>query len=279
MLYCGAIFSRVNFSESAAPPTSSGTRIPASRRSRGGGDHLLRAFHQQAGKADGVGLMLLVRADQIFGRNFDAEIHHVVAVVFQDDLDEIFADVVDVALHRGENHLGALFGVGFLHELLEMIDGGLHRFGGLQHFGDDQLVVVEQPADFGHSGHQRAVDDVERGHAFGELAIEIGDEAVLRAFEDVIRQALIERQIFGARFLARAGGAEMFGDGGDVKLIDGGFLLARSARASRQGRREAASACGCVVGDFSWDAIEEQIFGRACARARGSKGSARCARR
>ena len=44
-------------------------------------------------------------------------------------------------------------------------------------------------------GHQRAVDDVERRRAFGALAVEVGDQAVLGAFDDVVRQALIERQI------------------------------------------------------------------------------------
>ena len=166
----------------------------------GGDDHLLRAFYQQAGKADGVGLMFAMGANQFLGRNFDAEVDHVVAVIFQNDLDEIFADVVDVALHRGEHYFGALFGVGFLHELFEMADGGFHGFGGLQNFGDDQLVVVEQPADFGHSGHQRAVDDVERRVAFGAFAIEIVNQAVFGAFENVIREALVERQVGGASF-------------------------------------------------------------------------------
>ena len=61
--------------------------------------------------------------------------------------------------------------VGFLHELLEVIHGGFHRFGGLQHFSDDQFVVVEQAAHFGHSCHQRAVDDVEWRRAFCALSI------------------------------------------------------------------------------------------------------------
>ena len=36
--------------------------------------------------------------------------------------------------------------------------------------------------------------------AFGALAVEIGDQAVLGAFDDVVGQALVERQV-GARFL------------------------------------------------------------------------------
>ena len=44
--------------------------------------------------------------DQLLGRHLDAEVHDPVAVVLEDDLDEVLADVVDVALHGGE-HDGA----------------------------------------------------------------------------------------------------------------------------------------------------------------------------
>ena len=47
------------------------------------------------------------------------------------------------------------------------------------------------------------------------------NQAVLGAFDDVIRQALIERQIGGLLLFLLAGPAEMFGDGRDVELIDG----------------------------------------------------------
>ncbi len=106
------------------------------------------------------------------------------------------------------------------------VDGGLHGFGGLQDFGYDQFVVVEQAADFGHAVHQRAVDDIEGLRAFLELQVQVRDQAVLGAFDDVARQAHVEGK-FGdddARFLA--GAAEVFGDGGDVELIDGDFLFA-----------------------------------------------------
>ena len=43
--------------------------------------------------------------------------------------------------------VGAL---GLLHERFEIGDRGLHRLGALQHLGDDELVVVEEPADFVH---------------------------------------------------------------------------------------------------------------------------------
>ena len=85
----------------------------------------------------------------------------------------------------------------FSMNCFEIADRGLHGFGRLQHFGHNQLVVVEQPPDFRHAGHQRTVDDVERPGAFGALQVEIGDEAVLGAFDDVVGEALVERQIGG----------------------------------------------------------------------------------
>ena len=80
---------------------------------------------------------------------------------------------MDIALDGGEHDLAARGGVGLLHELLEVGDGGLHGLGRLQHLGHDQLVVVEQPADLRHAGHQRAVDDVERRRALLALAVQI----------------------------------------------------------------------------------------------------------
>ena len=63
--------------------------------------------------------------------------------------------------------------------------------------------------------------------AFGSLAIEIGNQAVLGAFDDVVGQALVERQIGGLLLFSFARLAEMVGDSRDVELIDRDFLLAR----------------------------------------------------
>ena len=93
------------------------------------------------------------------------------------------------------------------------------------------LLLNSRP-DFGHAGHQRTVDDVERRGALGALAVQVGNQAVLGAFDDVVRQALVERQILRALLHARAGLAEMLGDGRDVELVDGRLLLRRSAAAN-----------------------------------------------
>ncbi len=192
----------------------------------------------------------------------DAEVHHCVAVVRQDDVDEVLADVVDVALDGGKDDGAAGGGVGLLHELFEMTDCGLHRFSRLEDFGDDQLVVIEEPADFGHAGHERAVDDIERGCAFGALEIEVGDEAVLGAFDDVVGEALIERDIGRLFLLALAGFAEVIGDGGDVELVDGDFFFARLGAPVFGGGAEEIVA-GVIGGDGGGRGVEEKMLGEA----------------
>jgi hypothetical protein len=61
----------------------------------------------------------------------------------------------------------------------------------------------------------------------GPLALQVGDQAVLGAFDDVVGQALIERQILGVLFDARPGLAEMLRDPRNVELIDGRLLFRR----------------------------------------------------
>ena len=60
-------------------------------------------LHQQPGHADDVGLVLLRGVEDRRDRLLDAEVDDGVAVVGQDDVDQVLADVVHVALDRGEH--------------------------------------------------------------------------------------------------------------------------------------------------------------------------------
>ena len=86
-------------------------------------------------------MMLAPGFNQRIGRDLDTEIDHAIAVIGENDLDQILADVVNVALHRGEHDFAARCRVGLLHELFQMIHGGFHGFGRLQNFGHDQFVA------------------------------------------------------------------------------------------------------------------------------------------
>ena len=133
----------------------------------GGQDHLLGAFDEKARKADDVGTVLEGRLYESFVGHPDAEVDDLETVVGEHDGYEVLADVVHVALDGGEQDLAARRSTALritrlgLHEGLEVGDGRFHDLGALQYLGDDQLVVVEEAADLGHSGHQGPVDDVE----------------------------------------------------------------------------------------------------------------------
>ena len=64
-------------------------------------DH--RGLHQQTGHADDIGPVLLGGLQDRGDRLLDAEVDDVVAVVGQDDVDEVLADVVDVAADGGQH--------------------------------------------------------------------------------------------------------------------------------------------------------------------------------
>src|SRR5258706_11882069 len=94
--------------------------------------HDADALDEQAGHADGVGLVLARRPHDVIHRLLDAEVVNGVAVVRQDDVYEVLPNVVDVALDGGEDDLALSLAFDFFHELLEMADRGFHRLGTLQ---------------------------------------------------------------------------------------------------------------------------------------------------
>ena len=148
--------------------------------------HLLRAFHQQARKSDGIRLVHFERLDQFLRRHFYAQVDHVKSVVFEDNLDKILPNVVDIAFHRGQDDSTALCSVSLFHELLEMAYGGFHRLGRLQHLGHNQFVCIEESAHFCHAVHQRAIDNVERCGALRSFVFQVLDQSIARAFDDVV---------------------------------------------------------------------------------------------
>jgi hypothetical protein len=58
------------------------------------------------------------------------------------------------------------------------------------------LLLNRRPTS-AHAGHEGAVDDVEGRHAFGAFAVEVLDESVLGALDDVVGEALIEGEVGG----------------------------------------------------------------------------------
>src|SRR5678815_2018172 len=92
--------------------------------------HDERRLHEQTTHADRVRTVFVVRLQDRLNRLLDAEIEDLVAVVRQDDVDEVLADIVNVAFDGGEHHRSLRRRAALLlQERLEKTYGGFHRFG------------------------------------------------------------------------------------------------------------------------------------------------------
>ena len=182
--------------------------------------HDRRRLDQQARHADRVGVALLRGIEDVLQRLLDAEIDDLVAVVGEDDVDEVLADVVHVALHRGEDDEAALRPVDLFHVGLEKGRRRLHHLGRAQHEGELHLAGAEEIADHLHAVEQENVDDVERLVAF-ERQQQIVLEAGAVAVDDALRQPLLDR--LGALRLRvlRRGAVLEEGDEGFERIVAG----------------------------------------------------------
>ena len=86
-------------------------------------------LNQQAAESDDVYVVFAGLFDDGLGRHLDADVVHLVAIVAQDDVHEVFADVVHVTLNRGQQDLGGVTLVDLFHEGFQKGHGLLHGLG------------------------------------------------------------------------------------------------------------------------------------------------------
>ncbi|RIH75840.1 hypothetical protein Mhypo_02754 [Meiothermus hypogaeus] len=149
------------------------------------------ALDQQAAHAYRVGPVLFYRCQNLLDGLLDAQIDHLVAVVGEDDVHQVLANVVHVALNRSEYHGALVDTLELFHFGLEVAHGGLHGFGGLQHKGQLHLACAEQVTHHLHALQEYLVDNLYR-RVPGEGELEVGLEAHLTALDDAFFQALLE---------------------------------------------------------------------------------------
>ena len=148
-------------------------------------------FHQQPRHADGVGPVLPRRLDDGADRLLDAEVDHLVAVIRQDDVDQVLADIVDVAPDRGENDGAFLLAFDLVHEGLEVTHRRLHGLRRLQHEGKLHLAGAEKFADHLHAVEEIGVDDLQR-IVRGQRFVEVGLESLTVAVDDPLAEPLLD---------------------------------------------------------------------------------------
>ena len=153
--------------------------------------HDERGLHEQARHADGIGLHLDRLVDHLGHGDLDADVVHLVAVVGEDDVDQVLADVVHVAAHGGQ-HDAALAArtLDPVEVGLEVGHRDLHGLGRLQHERQLHLALAEELADLLHAVEQDVVDDGERLDALGHRPVEVVGQGIAVAVDDALAQQL-----------------------------------------------------------------------------------------
>ncbi len=105
-----------------------------------------------------------------------AHVDNLKVVALQHHGDDVFADVVHVALDGGDHDLALagdvdarrlLLALFFLDVGNQVGHGLLHHARAFHHLGQEHLARAKQVADHVHAVHQRAFDDVQRAAALG----------------------------------------------------------------------------------------------------------------
>ncbi len=233
----------VNFLVSAAPAHEHRDIDPGRLEVLRGHHHLLRRLDEKPREADRIRAVSVAGGDQLLGRDLDAKIDDPIAVVGKNDLDEVLADVVDIALDGGQDDGGPGGRARLLEVGLEMGDRRLHGLRRLEHLGHDELVVVEQPPHLVHASHEGPVDDVQ-GARLLQLEVEVGQQTVARALDDVAREPLVELAASSPvrrSFSARGSGPRTPPRGHGLCRRSG----PRPGRARRRGWRRSARGAPC----------------------------------
>ncbi len=189
-------------------------------------DHLVQGGGDEARQPDDVhvaGLCLL----QDFGRgDHHAEVDDLEVVALQHHPDDVLADVVHIALHRGEQDApGGAGPLGLLRldEGDEVGHGLFHHPGGFDHLGQEHLAVAEEVAHGVHAVHEGPFD-----HLDGALELLTGLFGVLLhvgvdALDERVGEPLCHRE--GAPLVLVGGHGRTLGAGvvgGDLEQPVGG---------------------------------------------------------
>ena len=182
--------------------------------------HLVERRGNEAGQPDDIRLFRNRGLQDLLRRHHHAEIDDRVVVALQDDADDVLADVVDVALDRGEHDLAGggrmsapvlvLFHVG-----QEIGDRLLHHPRRLHHLRQEHAARAEQIADHVHAVHQRAFDHGERPRRLAPRFVDIDLDEVGDAVHQRVRQPLLHRPFAPGQiglFLLLAVAAMAFGE-------------------------------------------------------------------
>src|SRR5262249_23930231 len=126
-------------------------------------NHFIERRSDQAAQANQIYIEISRRAEQFVDRDHDAKIDHFIVVASQHDADNVFTDVMHVALYSREKDLSLrrrLAGLFLrLHVWNQLGNSLFHHAGAFDDLWQKHLARSEQVAHDVHAIHQRAFDD------------------------------------------------------------------------------------------------------------------------
>ena len=167
-------------------------------------DHLVEGRRDEAGEANDVDVELLRFRENFVARDHDTEVGDLVVVTSEDDTDDVFADVVNIAFDGrdekfslGAGGFAGGGGAGFFgfHERREVGDGALHHAGGFDDLREKHFAGAEEVADDAHAVHERALDDVEWARVFLAAFLSVGIDELVDAFDEGVREPGFDRGV------------------------------------------------------------------------------------
>ena len=209
--------------------------------------HLVERRGNEAAQAYHVYLLGNGALHDGLGGYHNAQVDDIIAIAGHDDGDDVLADVVDVALHRSQQHASGrshALGLLGLDSGLQDGDGFLHSAGSLHHLGEEHLAGTEEVAHVVHARHQRAFDDVHGLWIFFQGLGQVFFQVVADAFGQGVGEAFLQRAAAPSLLCGRR-------SGGSAGLL--GFLFGFQAFSSLD---EALGGVGTTVQDDVLDALQ-----------------------
>ncbi len=126
--------------------------------------HRAHRRRHKRGQADQAHLLLTRHTQHLFRVDVAPKVQNAIPVVLQQHLDDILADVVDVALDRsdGDGARGGLGNVGLPHVRLHHVEAGLHRFRRRHQLRKEELPLVELVPHHVERRNEHPIDQLKR---------------------------------------------------------------------------------------------------------------------
>ena len=156
-------------------------------------DHFVQRRRNQPGKTNQIRIHFARGPEDFIRRDHHAKIDNFVVITLQHHANDVFADVVYVALHGGDDHFtvtGALLFAGF-DKGFQIRHRLFHDAGGFHHLRQEHFALAKQIADHVHAVHQRPFDHFNRTGGLltrflGILLDKLGNAFYQRVFQTLI---------------------------------------------------------------------------------------------